>query len=162
MIAAAFVAVQAYYARSSYVEGEATRFLERKLDICFENFDSASRLDASLRLAVPGMVAQEIWPPRVVIETPEQLTALKREVVPHLAQLQAGLTKATVLDGLDKYRGFLAQQLEGLSKNVLDLTPEQLNPDDAHGTSVLAKLSDFIGAQYSVFTGCRLIAEGKT
>ena len=33
LLAAGFVAVQAYYARSSYVEGEATRFLERKLDI---------------------------------------------------------------------------------------------------------------------------------
>ena len=43
LVAALFVAVQAYYARSSYVEGEATRFLERKLDICFENFDAAAQ-----------------------------------------------------------------------------------------------------------------------
>ncbi len=162
LVAAAFVAVQAYYARSSYVEAEATRFLERKLDICFENFDAAARLDAALRLVVPGMAAQDSWPPMVAIQTPAQLTALQREVVPQLDALQAGLTKATVLGGLDKHRAYLAQQSNGLSKYILDLAPTQLGGEDGHATEVFAKLSDFIGAQYSVFTGCRQIAEGRT
>ena len=62
LLAAIFVAIQAYYARSSYVEADATRFLERKLDICFENFDDAARLDAMLRVTVPNMADQDVWP----------------------------------------------------------------------------------------------------
>ena len=161
IVAAAFVAVQAYYARSSYVENEATRFLERRLDICFENFDAAARLDASLRLAVPGMASQTVWPPLVRVENATELAALKREAVPKLDALEAGLTKARVLEGLDKHRAFLAQQARGLSKAILDLTPDQLAPDNAGTKATLSRLSDFLGAQYSVFTGCRLIAEGK-
>jgi len=161
LLAAIFVAVQAFYARSSFVEGEASRFLERKLDICFENFDDAARLDAALRLAVPGMVAQETWPPKVVIDTPASLALVQRDVVPILDALDAGLTKATVLDTLDKHRAYLAQQLRGLSKRLLDLTPAQLSPDNPEAATALRLLSDFLCAQYSVFTGCRLIAEGK-
>ncbi|MDJ0825939.1 MAG: hypothetical protein QNJ16_10595 [Rhodobacter sp.] len=162
LLAALFVAIQAFYARSSYVEAEASKFLERKLDICFQNFDDAARLDAALRLAVPGMATQDTWPPKVVVETPEALAALQREVVPMLDALDAGLTKATVLDQLDKYRAYLAQQIRGLSKRLLDLTPAQLGPENEQTKATLAVLSDFLGAQYSVFTGCRLIAEGKT
>ncbi len=161
LLAASFVAVQAYYARSSFVEGEATRFLERKLDLCFENFDDAARLDAALRLAVPGMAMQRTWPPRVVVETGAKLAAVQSDVVPALDALEAGLTKARVLGGLDKYRAYLAQQVRGLSKQVMDLTPAALGPENETTTAIFARLSDFLGAQYSVFTGCRLVAEGK-
>ena len=58
LVAALFVAVQAWYARTSFVEASETRFLERKLDICFENFDAAAQLDIELRAAVPEMAAQ--------------------------------------------------------------------------------------------------------
>lgn len=161
LLAATFVAIQAWYARSSFVEGEATRFLERKLDICFDNFDDAARLDAALRLAVPGMAMQETWPPKVKVETPQALATLQGDVIPTLNALDAGLTKASVLGGLDKYRAYLAQQIGGLSKKVQDLTPADLAPENQKTEAVLATLSDFLGAQYSVFTGCRLIAEGK-
>lgn len=159
-LAAAFVAVQAWYARTSYVEGEANRILERKLDICFENFDAAARIDAALRQSVPGMTGDEAeWPPKVRVTSAEVLATVQREIVPHLDQLEAGLTKAQVLGGLDKYRDYLEQQLRGLSKRVLDLNPAKLAEADSR--AVFDKLSEFIGAQYAVFTGCRQVAEGR-
>ena len=161
LLAAGFVAVQAYYARSSYVEGEATRFLERKLDICFENFDSAARLDAALRATVPAMQTQDVWPPQVVAETPEELRDIQREIVPLLDELSAGFTKAEVLGQPDKFRAYLAQQLNGLSKRLNDLNPNDMTAQTEEKTAVLKLLSEFVGGQYSVFTGCRLIAEGK-
>lgn len=160
LLAASFVAVQAWYARSSYVEAEATKFLERELDICFENFDAAARLDAALRQAVPAMQGSEAWPPKVTLATPADLAVLKRDVVPMLDRLDAGLTKAQVLGGLDKYRAYLAQQMRGLSKRILDIAPDRIGPEHDETSQTLARLSDFVGAQYSVFTGCRLIAEG--
>ncbi len=160
LLAAVFVAVQAYYARSSCVEGEASRLLERKLDICFENFDVAARLDAALRQAVPSMQGQEVWPPKIVIESAAHLTRVQREVVPLLDSLEAGLTKAKVLGGLDKYRAYLAQQLQGLSKRLVDASPEAVAAGDGPTEEMLGRLSEFVGAQYSVFTGCRLVAEG--
>lgn len=168
-LAAAFVAVQAFYARTSYVEGEATRFLERKLDICFENFDAAARIDAGLRQAIPGMASADDWPPKVRVESADVLARVKTEIVPLLDRLDAGLTKAQVLGGLDKYRAYLGQELRGLSKQLLDLNPATLaaennpdNPDHKANAAVFNKLSEFIGAQYAVFTGCRLVAEGKS
>ena len=161
MLAAIFVAVQAWYARSTFLEGEATRVLERKLDHCFDNFDQAAQLDSALRLASPGMDMQETWPPMVVVKTPQQLAKIQSAVVPKVDALESGLTKASVLGGLDKYRDYLAQQVRGLSKQLLDLNPAQFDPENAETKAVFAKLSDFLGAQYSVFTGCRLIAEGK-
>ena len=162
LIAALFVAVQAYYARSSYVEADATRFLERKLDICFENFDDAAQLDSMLRATVPGMTEQEVWPPKVRIETPRALAEIQTKVVPLLDKLTAGLTKASVLGGLDKYRQYLSERINGLSKKLLDLRPADLDPENPTTQAIVAQLSDFIGAQYSVFTGCRLIAKGET
>ncbi|TNF22010.1 MAG: hypothetical protein EP318_05170 [Rhodobacteraceae bacterium] len=161
-LAATFVAVQAFYARTSYVEGEATRFLERKLDICFENFDTAARIDGALRHTVPGMASEAEWPPKVRVKSPEVLARIKRDIVPLLDGLEAGLTKAQVLGGLDKYRSYLAQQLRGLSKRLMDMNPATLADDNKENAAVFNKLSEFMGAQYSVFTGCRLVAEGKS
>lgn len=163
LLAALFVAVQAWYARNSYVEASATRLLETKLDICFDNFDAAASLDAALRLAVPDMAMQEVWPPKVVIRDPAHLLSIQQEIVPHLNALESGLTKASVFGPLDKYRSYLTQQVRGLSKRVLDLNPDALAPeneDNKDTEAVTAQLSDFLGAQYSVFTGCRLVAEG--
>ncbi|MEM7720330.1 MAG: hypothetical protein AAF222_14120 [Pseudomonadota bacterium] len=161
MLAAIFVAVQAYYARSSFVQADESRFLERKLDICFENFDEAARLDAMLRSTVPSMMEQEVWPPRVEINSAEKLVEVQAKVVPLLDGLTTGFTKASVLDTLDKYRAYLEQQLNGLSKRIIDLRPEQILARTDEAEAVLKQLSEFVGAQYSVFTGCRLIAHGK-
>ncbi len=161
LLATIFVAIQAWYARISYVEADATRFLERKLDICFENFDTAARLDGMLRTTVPGMMDQDVWPPKVEINSARALADIQTKVVPLLDELTAGFTKASVLEGLDKHRVFLTQRVTGLSKQLLDLRPENLEPDNEQTNLILAKLSDFLGAQYSVFTGCRMIARGE-
>lgn len=161
LLAALFVAVQAWYARSSFVEGEASRRLERKLDLCFENFDAAASLDAALRRAVPSMQTQEVWPPKIVIEGASHLLEVQQSIVPLLDALDSGLTKASVLGGLDKYRAYLAQQLQGLSKQLIDVAPAQIIEQDEPTMLMLNRLSEFVGAQYSVFTGCRLIAEGE-
>ena len=161
LLAAIFVAIQAYYARSSYVEADETRFLERKLDICFENFDDAARLDAMLRVTVPDMMEQEVWPPKVEISSARTLFEVQTKVVPLLDALTAGFTKASVLGGLDKHRTYLSERVRGLSKQILDLRPAQVVAKTPETEAVLAKLSDFLGAQYSVFTGCRMIAKGE-
>ncbi|WP_323763406.1 hypothetical protein [Marinovum sp.] len=161
LVAALFVAVQAWYARTSFVEASETRFLERKLDICFDNFDDAAELDRVLRAAVPEMLTQEVWPPQVAVETPERLALFHREVVPKLDALDAGLTKASVLESLDKYRAYLAQKLRGLSKRLRDVSPGDLSPENTDTQAVFAALSEFLGGQYQVLTGCRLVAEGK-
>lgn len=161
LLAATFVAVQAWTARTAYIEANETRFLEKKLEICFDNFDEAAGLDAALRRALPDMMTQAEWPPRIVVETPAKLVQVQRDVVPGLNALESGLTKASVLGPLDKYRAYLAQQLRGLSKRLLDITPDRIGTDDKDTGAVFATLSEFLGAQYSVFTGCRLIAEGK-
>lgn len=163
LVAAVFVAVQAWYARISFVEASETRFLERKLDTCFANFDSAAALDAALRRAAPGMALDDSWPPRIVVESPDHLTRLQIDVVPKLDALEASLTKAEILGELDRFRAYLAQQLRGLSKRLLDISPARIGEAgmDKEIGAVTTALSDFIGAQYSVFTGCRLVAEGK-
>lgn len=161
LVAALFVAVQAWYARTSFVEASETRFLERKLDICFDNFDAAAQLDLELRAAVPEMATQQVWPPQVVVETPERLAVFHREVVPRLDALDAGLTKASVLESLDKYRAYLAQKIRGLSKRLMDISPGDLSPENKDTQAVFAALSEFLGGQYQVLTGCRLVAEGK-
>lgn len=161
LVAALFVAVQAFYARTSFVEASETRFLERKLDICFENFDAAAALDSELRQAVPEMTTQTDWPPKLVLNSPKRLAVFHRNVVPKLDALEAGLTKASVLENLDKYRAYLAQKIRGLSKGLMDVKPSDLTPDNTDTQAVLAALSEFLGAQYQVLTGCRLVAEGK-
>lgn len=163
LLATLFVAIQAWYARVAFVEASETRFLEDKLEICFESFDAAAQLDAELRRAVPSMQDQDTWPPRIVIKDAETLTRLQYDVVPRLNALQSGLIKASILGDLDKHRAYLVQELDGLSKRLLDLVPSRLGEEkmDTETDAVMAVLSDFLGAQYSVLTGCRLVAEGK-
>lgn len=163
LVAAVFVAVQAWYARVQFVESSETRLLEKKLDICFDNFDAAAVLDTELRRAAPGMGIDEVWPPRIEVADAEGLRRLQDTVVPRLNALESGLFKASILGDLDKHRAYLAQQLRGLSKRLLDIVPARIGQDkmDKEIDGVMATLSDFLGAQYSVFTGCRLVAEGK-
>ena len=163
LLAALFVAAQAWYARVAYVEGSKSRLLEKKLDICFENFDSATALDAALRKAAPGAGLDDVWPPQVVVSDAAQLARLQEAVVPRLNGLEAGLAKASILGELDKHRAYLAQELRGLSKRLLEIVPARIGQEnmDKEIDAVFATLSEFLGAQYSVFTGCRLVAEGK-
>lgn len=161
IVAALFVAVQAWYARIAYVETSETRFLEKKLDICFENFDQAAAVDAVLRFSAGDMVERSDWPPIIVVSNAAELQRLQQTIVPRLDALEAGLTKASVLGDLDKFRAYLAQQARGLSKEILDINPADFEPEDEVMSAALAKLSEFLGAQYAVFTGCRLVAEGQ-
>ncbi|MEM8633307.1 MAG: hypothetical protein AAGF74_18975 [Pseudomonadota bacterium] len=162
LVAALFVAIQAWYARVTYVEQSQSRLLQEKLDLCFDNFDAAAALDQSLRSAAPGLDMQAQWPPEISVETGFELSRLQREVVPRLDDLESGLLKASILGPLDKYRAYLAQELSGLSKRLLDVAPGRLGEEamDREVNAVFATLSEFLGAQYSVFTGCRLVAEG--
>ena len=163
LIAALFVAVQAWYARVTYVQEAETRLLQNKLDLCFENFDQAAALDASLRQAAPEMMLDDTWPPKIMLEDPAQLARLQALVVPRLNAFESGLYKASILGELDKYRAYLAQEISGLSKRLLDIVPMRIGQQkmDAEIDAVMSSLSDFLGAQYSVFTGCRMVAEGK-
>lgn len=163
LAAAIFVAVQAWYARVQFVEANETRLLEKKLDICFDNFDAAADLDMALRRSAPRMGSSDRWPPRIAITDAASLLALQERVVPRLNVMESGLAKASILGDLDKYRAYLAQQLRGLSKRLLDIVPARIGQDkmDNEIDAVITSLSDFLGAQYSVFTGCRLVAEGK-
>ncbi len=163
LTATVFVAIQAWYARGAFVEASATRLLEDKLDICFTSFDEAAALDTALRRAAPGMGLEDVWPPQIKAEDPATLRRIQRDVVPRLNALESSLIKATILGDLDRFRGYLAQELSGLSKNLLDVPPDRMHEPDvaARLDASLATLSEFIGAQYPVMTGCRLIAEGK-
>ncbi|WP_425046157.1 hypothetical protein [Primorskyibacter sp. S87] len=163
LVAAFFVAAQAWYARVAYVEAAETRLLEKKLDICFDNFDAAAELDTALRQVAPGMTLDQEWPPQIVVEDVAHLARVQADVVPRLNQLESGLAKASILGPLDKHRAYLAQQLQGLSKRLLDIVPTRIGQDkmDKEIDGVMATLSEFLGAQYSVFTGCRLVAEGN-
>lgn len=161
MIAALFVAVQAWYARVAFVEGSETRLLEKKLDICFENFDAAVALDSALREVAPP--DGDSWPPMVMVRDAATLAAVQAHVVPRLNHLESGLAKASILGSLDRYRTYLAQQLDGLSQRLLMVVPSHVGQPkmDAEIDGIFAKLSEFLGAQYSVFAGCRLVAEGN-
>jgi hypothetical protein len=163
LAAALFVAVQAWYARVQFVETERTRLLEKKLDICFQNFDAAVAVDGALRALSPGFGVNEVWPPKVEVMDAPKLVAIQDEVVPVLNGFQSSLAKASILGPLDRFRTYLSDQVEGLSAELLNLSPAQL--DDATGQAeideVLHRLSEFFGAQYSVFEGCRLVARGE-
>ena len=163
LLATIFVAAQAWYARVAFVEASRTRLLEKKLDMCFQNFDQAVALDMALRNAAPGEGIDEVWPPRVVVEDAERLLALKREVVPRLDEFEAGLAKATILGPLDKHRSYLAQKLRGLSKSLSDVSPARIGQagTDEEVARIMRDLSEFLGGQYSVFTGCRMTALGE-
>lgn len=160
LMATIFVAAQTWYARVAFVEASETRLLEKRLEICFQNFDEAVALDMALRRAAPGEGIDESWPPMVVLDSADRLLALKRDVVPALDAFEAGLAKATILGELDKYRAYLAQQVRGLSKRLTDISPARIGESSMDGeiAGVLSDLGDFLGGQYSVFTGCREIA----
>lgn len=163
LIAAVFVAVQAFYARTAFVEGTETRLLEKKLDACFENFDAAVELDTALRRAAPGAGLEENWPPKVVVSDPRQLAAVQSDVVPRLNALESSLTKASILGPLDEHRAYLMQQLNGLSQRLLKVVPSRIGQDnmDTEINEIFATLSDFLGAQYQVFVGCRAVTKGE-
>lgn len=163
LVATLFVAAQAWYARVTYVEQSHSRLLQEKLDLCFETFDAAAELDMSLRQSMPGLDTQDNWPPRIEVTDAQALERLQVAVVPRLNALESWLFKASILGPLDKYRAYLAQELTGLSRRLLDIAPARIGEDrmDREIDAVFATLSEFLGAQYSVFTGCRLVAEGK-
>lgn len=161
VMATVFVAVQAWYARIEIVQESETQLLEKQLDICFENFDQAVALDRALRDAVPGPGIDDVWPPLIEVGSAARLEAVKRQVVPKLDAFQAGLIKASILGDLDKHRTYLAQTLEGLSKRIMDVSPTRLGAEgDAAHAALWRDLSEFLGVQYPVFTGCRMTAEG--
>jgi len=163
LVAALFVAVQAWYARVTFVEAASTRLLEDNLDLCFENFDAAVGLDMALRQAASRGGLSE-WPPRIIIEDAETLLRVQAAVVPHLNALEASLAKASIVGRLDKYRDYLADRVRGLSKRLLDIVPSRIGEQamDDEITSVFTHLGDFLGGQYMVFTGCRMFADGET
>ena len=161
-VAALFVAVQAWYARVAYVEAERNRLLEKKLEICFENFDAAVDLDAVLRELAPGIGMSEVWPPRIESLTAPQLFEIQSRVIPMLNRLQSSLAKASILGMDDRFRIYLSGQLDGLNADLQNLSPAQVEaPDGAQEVeATLKRLSEFFNAQHSVFEGCRLIASG--
>lgn len=163
LVAAIFVGAQAWVARVSFVESSETRLLEKKLDICFENFDAAVALDGELRALTPGIGEDEGWPPQVSVMDAQELVAIQERVVPLLNRLESSLAKASILGPPDRFRAFLAGRVEGLSQRLLMLSPARMDEDATTSEliNILETLSDFLGAQYSVFEGCRLVAEGE-
>ena len=163
LVAAIFVGAQAWVARVAFVEGTETRFLEKKLDICFENFEAAIALDAELRALTPGAGEDEQWPPQVSVMDVETLVSIQERVVPLINRLELSLAKATILGPPDRFRAFLADRAEGLSQRLLMVSPARLGNEssDAELAEILDDLSDFLGAQYTVFEGCRLVAAGE-
>lgn len=163
LVAALFVAVQAWYARVAFVEASRTRLLEQKLDLCFQSFDAAAGLDRELRGLSPGFGADEVWPPEVIVMDAPQLVEIQERIVPRLDQLQTAIGKASILGPLDRFREYLYGKLDGLSRDLLMSSPAQLGTEEGRAdlAIVLDTLSEFFGAQYSVFEGCRLVAEGE-
>lgn len=161
LVAALFVAVQAWYARVAFVEASRTRLLEDKLDLCFENFDAAVDLDTTLRAVAPKS-GLDTWPPQVVVRDAETLAEVQLQVVSKLNALEASLSKASILGQLDKHREYLADHVRGLSKRLLDVVPSRVGEQkmDAEVDLIFRHLSEFFGGQYMVFTGCRMVADG--
>ena len=163
LIAAIFVGVQAWVARTAFVEASDTRLLEKKLEICFENFDAATALDAELRGLTPGIGMDEGWPPKVSVTNPQMLVRIQTGVVPLLNRFESSLAKATILGPPDRFRAYLMGRAEGLSQRLLMVSPARLDEPDTEAEldDILAALSEFLGAQYSVFEGCSLVAQGN-
>ena len=163
LVAALFVAVQAWYARVAFVEASETRLLEKKLDVCFENFDAAVLLDSELRALTPGIGTDETWPPKVDVMNGQELVRIQVHVVPVLNKLESSLAKASILGPLDRFREYLSGELEGLSQRLVMASPARLGYEeyDAELTGIFDDLSEFLGAQYSVFEGCRMVAKGE-
>lgn len=162
LLAAIFVAVQAFYARTALVNAQSNRLLESRVAACFDNFDAAVALDSELRLLAPGANSEANWPPMLVIASPDQVLALQRRVLPLLDALEASLVKASILGPLDRYRAYLSGRINGLGPRLLMLDPQSIAAPQMHGeaVAVLARLSDFLGAQYQISEGCRTIAGG--
>jgi hypothetical protein len=162
LVATIFVALQAWYARVAYVSAAETRLLEDKLDLCFDNFDAAAAVDTELRALTPGAGSDESWPPKVGVMSGTDLETLQAKVVPLLNKLETSLAKASILGEPDRFRLFLIGRLNGVAQRLMALSPARLGePEtDAELASILTTLSDFLGAQYAVFEGCRLVAEG--
>ena len=163
LIAAIFVGAQAWIARTALVEASETRLLEKKLEICFENFDAATALDAELRALTPGIGEDEDWPPKISLMEPQMLVLIQSRVVPLLNQLESSLAKATILGPPDRFRAYLSGRAMGLSQRLLMVSPARLNEPETEEalTEILDALSEFLGAQYSVFEGCSLVAQGQ-
>jgi hypothetical protein len=162
LVATIFVALQAWYARVAYVSAAETRLLEDKLDLCFDNFDAAAALDAELRSLTPGSGADEEWPPRIDVMSGAHLAALHNQIVPLLNRLETSLAKASILGEPDRFRLFLTGQIKGLAPRLMALSPARIGEPETNAEldEILTTLSDFLGAQYAVFEGCRLVAEG--
>ena len=161
VFAAVFVAIQAWYARVQVVEAAETRLLEKELDICFANFDAAGALDAELRVLAREGMHPDVWPPKVMAGTAEELVAFQTRVPPLLSTLENGLMKAAIVGRLDDHRSFLMQKIAGLGERLSSLNPslaETAQPDP-EVKSVFASLSEFVGAQYLVYEGCKTVAQ---
>lgn len=159
--AAVFVAIQAWYARVQVVEASSTRLLEKELDICFESFDAAAALDTELKALARQGMHKETWPPSVMAASAGELLKFQRTVPQLLVGLETGLMKADVLGGLDKNRSYLLQHISGLGEQLSSLNPSLANQaePDPEVKGVFASLSEFIGAQYLVYEGCKTVAQ---
>ena len=159
--AAVFVAIQAWYARVQVVEASETRLLEKELDICFNSFDAAAALDTELKALAREGMHPEVWPPEVMVSGEAELVTFQRTVPQLLTALETGLMKADVLGGLDRHRAYLLQQISGLAERLSSLNPSLANAadPDPEVKSVFASLSEFIGAQYLVYEGCKTVAQ---
>ena len=153
LVAAIFVAVQAWYARVAFVEEMEARFREKQLELCFESFDAAAALDAELRIFSVG----NEWPPRVTSMSEVDFRRIQRDIVPRLNTLEASLAKAALHAPLDKFRGFLFDRLEGISERISSVSYQGManEVDSAEFEVIIGSLDDFLGAQYPVFEGCR-------
>lgn len=162
LVATVFVALQAWYARVQLVDASETRLLERKLDVCFDAFDSAVALDAALRAQSSGRGTDTEWPPRIAIQTGPELVAFQIAVIPHMDQLEADLTKAGVLSPLDRFRLYLLGEIKGLSARLSQISPARMGEveTDTELEAIFDALSNFLSAQYAVLEGCRLVAKG--
>lgn len=163
LIAALFVAMQAWYARGAFVEASRTRLLEQKLELCFQSFDAAVALDGELRDLAPGFGIDEVWPPEVTAMDAPKLVEIQERIVPKLNLLHTTISKASVLGSLDRFRSYLLGELDGLSEELLMASPSQLRTEEGREQldDVLNDLGEFFGAQYPVFEGCRLVAQGE-
>jgi hypothetical protein len=161
VFAAVFVAIQAWYARVQVVEASETRLLERELDICFGSFDAAGALDTELKALAREGMQPEVWPPQVMARSAAEMVKFQNSVPPLLSALENGLMKAAIVGPLDDHRAFLMQKISGLGEKLSSLNPSmaaQAQPDP-EVKLVFASLSEFVGAQYLVYEGCKTVAQ---
>ncbi|MGB0658901.1 MAG: hypothetical protein ACPGNV_01890 [Mangrovicoccus sp.] len=161
LLAALFVAVQAWYARVAFVEASSTRLLQARLDACFDNYDAASALDAELRSISGDPDAPEAWPARVVPLSPAQGVVVHNQILPAVERLEASLMKSSILGPLGKERDYLLQHISGLGQRIRLIPPSQITRQSENSDlrAVFASLSEFIGAQHLILLGCRKVTE---